>query len=61
MESEPDYKFEIVLIGDSGVGKTSILRRYTTEEFSLHFDTTIGVDYRTKTLKIGSSMVQVHY
>lgn len=43
-----DYQLKVVLIGDSGVGKSSILLRYTDDRFSDHQPTTIGVDFKTK-------------
>ena len=42
-EEEYDLLFKIVLIGDSGVGKSNILTRYTRNEFNLESKTTIGV------------------
>lgn len=43
-----EYQLKVVLIGDSGVGKSSILLRYTDDRFSDHQATTIGVDFKTK-------------
>jgi len=43
-----DYLFKIVLIGDSGVGKSNILARYTKNEFNLESKATIGVEFATK-------------
>lgn len=59
MEAEYDYLFKIVLIGDAGVGKTSIVRRYTDGIFTSAGIPTIGVDFCIKTLQIGSSAVKV--
>lgn len=47
---EYDYLFKILLIGSSGVGKSSILLRYTDDEFNSHWMSTIGVDFKVKTL-----------
>lgn len=47
-----DEIVKIVLIGDSGVGKTSILRRITDDDFSNNFISTIGVDFKIITYKI---------
>ena len=38
-----DYLLKLVLIGDSGVGKSNILTRYTKDEFNLHSLATVGV------------------
>lgn len=38
----------VVLIGDSGVGKTNLLSRYTRNEFDAESKTTIGVEFSTR-------------
>ena len=40
-----DYTFKIVLIGDSGVGKSCILLRWADDQFNENFYATIGVDF----------------
>jgi len=45
-----DHLFKILLIGDSGVGKSSILSRYADDTFSFDSHTTIGVDFKIKTV-----------
>jgi len=49
-EEEYDYLFKIVLIGDSGVGKSNLLSRFTKNEFNLESKTTIGVEFATKSI-----------
>ena len=44
--------FKILTIGNSGVGKTSILKRYVEGKFPKHHLTTIGIDYLSKDLTI---------
>jgi len=53
-----DYLFKIVLIGDSGVGKSNILSRFTRKEFNLDSKTTIGVEFAQKTLNIDGKIVR---
>jgi Ras-related protein Rab-11A len=44
------YCTAVVLIGDSGVGKTNLLSRFTRNEFNLESKSTIGVEFATKTI-----------
>ena len=55
VDHEYDYLFKIVLIGDSGVGKSNILSRFTRNEFCLESKSTIGVEFATRTLQVVSS------
>lgn len=43
-----DYLFKVVMIGDSGVGKSNLLLRYTKSDFNMVSKTTIGVEFATK-------------
>ncbi|KAH7099125.1 ras-domain-containing protein [Auriculariales sp. MPI-PUGE-AT-0066] len=55
-----DYLFKVVIIGDSGAGKTNMLSRFTKDEFSLESRTTIGVDFATHYTKIQEKVVRAH-
>jgi small GTP-binding protein len=48
MDDKDHYIFKIVLLGNSGVGKTSIVSQYVLNKYSLYQETTIGVDFKTK-------------
>ncbi|MQM02681.1 hypothetical protein Taro_035453 [Colocasia esculenta] len=52
LEEEYDYLFKVVLIGDSGVGKSNLLSRFTRNEFCLESKSTIGVEFATRTLRL---------
>ncbi|KAG1061292.1 hypothetical protein G6F42_027717 [Rhizopus arrhizus] len=54
-DDEYDYLFKLVLIGDSGVGKSNLLSRFTTNEFNLESKSTIGVEFATKNIEIGTT------
>lgn len=57
-EENYDYLFKIVLIGDSGVGKSNILSRFTRGEFSLESKSTIGVEFATKSVNVEGKTVK---
>ncbi|CAM9536816.1 unnamed protein product, partial [Choristocarpus tenellus] len=42
---------KVVLIGDSGVGKSNLLSRFTRNEFNLESKSTIGVEFATKSIQ----------
>ncbi|XP_072840142.2 ras-related protein Rab-25 [Pogona vitticeps] len=58
--SEDDYNFvfKVVLIGESGVGKTNLLSRFTRNEFNHDSRTTIGVEFSTRTILVGDALVK---
>lgn len=47
-----DFIFKIVLLGDSGVGKSNLVFRFTKNEFNKDSKSTIGVEFATKTVQI---------
>lgn len=47
-----------MISGDSGVGKTNLLSRFTKNEFNLESKPTIGVEFATKTLKVAGKFVK---
>ncbi|KNB46831.1 RAS-like protein [Blastocystis sp. subtype 4] len=58
MDDRYDYLYKIVLIGDSNVGKTNILSRFTKDEFSLDSKATVGVEFSSKCVKINNSIIK---
>jgi GTPase SAR1 family protein len=46
--STADYFLKILILGDTGVGKSSILSSYTDREFPKHIVGTAGIDHRVK-------------
>lgn len=47
-DGEYDYLIKLLALGDSGVGKTTFLYRYTDNKYSRKFTTTVGIDFREK-------------
>ncbi|KAE8289170.1 Ras-related protein Rab-11A Precursor [Larimichthys crocea] len=57
-EDEYDYLFKVVLIGDSGVGKSNLLSRFTRNEFNLESKSTIGVEFATRSIQVEGKTVK---
>lgn len=55
---EYDYLFKVVMIGDSGVGKSNLLSRFTRNEFKLDTRSTIGVEFATRTVEIDGKKIK---
>jgi len=59
MEKPIQYMFKIILIGDSGVGKTSLMTRYTDMSFIKSPLSTIGVDFKIRTIDVDDTRVKL--
>ncbi|CAL9105157.1 RAB GTPase [Musa troglodytarum] len=57
-DEEYDYLFKVVLIGDSGVGKSNLLSRFARNEFSIESKSTIGVEFATRTVHVDDKVVK---
>uniref|UniRef100_A0A1I7UI61 Ras-related protein Rab-25 n=1 Tax=Caenorhabditis tropicalis TaxID=1561998 RepID=A0A1I7UI61_9PELO len=57
-DEEYDYLFKVVLIGDSGVGKSNLLARFTKRDFDLETKSTIGVEFATRSMEIEGKKVK---
>ncbi|XP_060063031.1 uncharacterized protein LOC132543533 [Ylistrum balloti] len=54
-----DYLFKYLLIGDSGVGKSSLLLRFADDVFSETYISTIGVDFKIRTVNLEGKTVRL--
>uniref|UniRef100_A0A0X3NZU5 Ras-related protein Rab-1 n=1 Tax=Schistocephalus solidus TaxID=70667 RepID=A0A0X3NZU5_SCHSO len=54
-----DQLFKLMLIGDSGVGKTCILFRFVEDSFSSSFISTIGIDFKIKTVELEDQRIKL--
>ena len=61
MESpdQPDFLFKMLLIGNSGVGKSCLLVRYAENSFNENFFNTIGVDFKIKTISLDNQNIKL--
>ena len=56
---KPLRKIKILLLGDSGVGKTSLIHRYTKDDFNPSLVGTVGVDFKVKKVHIDGETVNL--
>lgn len=52
------YVSTVVLIGDSGVGKSNLLSRFTRNEFNLESKSTIGVEFATRSIQVDGKTIK---
>ncbi|KAG6421379.1 hypothetical protein SASPL_117930 [Salvia splendens] len=57
-DDDYDYLFKLVLIGDSGVGKSNLLSRFTRNEFNLESKSTIGVEFATRSIRVDDKIIK---
>jgi Ras-related protein Rab-18 len=58
-QQQYDQLYKVLLVGDSGVGKSSILIRYTEDSFADDVPATIGVDFKTKFVALGDRRIKL--
>eukprot|EP01054_Gregarina_sp_Poly1_P011427 Gregarina_sp_Poly_1__11426@NODE_976_length_5498_cov_252_990794_g689_i0_p4_GENE_NODE_976_length_5498_cov_252_990794_g689_i0NODE_976_length_5498_cov_252_990794_g689_i0_p4_ORF_typecomplete_len142_score9_96Ras/PF00071_22/2_4e54Roc/PF08477_13/6e28Arf/PF00025_21/6_9e21SRPRB/PF09439_10/1_4e09Gtr1_RagA/PF04670_12/5e09MMR_HSR1/PF01926_23/3_7e06GTP_EFTU/PF00009_27/4_3e05Septin/PF00735_18/0_00014AIG1/PF04548_16/0_00029RsgA_GTPase/PF03193_16/0_15RsgA_GTPase/PF03193_16/6_9e02RsgA_GTPase/PF03193_16/32AAA_22/P len=59
MGPEYDYLFKLLLIGDSGVGKSCLLLRFADDNYTESYISTIGVDFKIRTIELESKTVKL--
>ena len=59
MNRDYDHLFKLVLIGDSNAGKSCLLLRFADDSFTDSYITTIGVDFRFKTITADKKNIQL--
>uniref|UniRef100_A0A0K0D3Y4 Ras-related protein Rab-30 n=1 Tax=Angiostrongylus cantonensis TaxID=6313 RepID=A0A0K0D3Y4_ANGCA len=55
-----NHVFKVVLVGNTTVGKTSLVQKFTQNIFSIDQQATIGVDFWLKTLKVDNDLIKLH-
>ncbi|XP_050527756.1 ras-related protein Rab-1A [Daktulosphaira vitifoliae] len=59
MSPDYDYLFKLLLIGDSGVGKSCLLLRFADDTYTDSYISTIGVDFKIRTIKLDNKTVKL--
>jgi len=57
--SKPDHQFKILMIGESGVGKSALLSRFVDNQFDTNFISTIGVDFKIHYMKVDQQDIKL--
>jgi len=57
--SQYDYLIKLLLIGDSGVGKSCLLLRFSDDTFTTNFITTIGIDFKIRTIELDGKRIKL--
>ncbi len=57
--TEYDYLFKVLLIGDSGVGKSCLLLRFADDTYTESHISTIGVDFKIKTVELDNKVIKL--
>ena len=54
-----DFIFKVIIIGDTGVGKTNMILRFSENNFKENYVATIGVDFKIKTISLGDKRIRL--
>ena len=54
-----DYSFKFILVGDTGVGKTSVINRFVENRFDNNHSFTVGVEFASKNIVINGKVIKM--
>lgn len=57
--SDYDYTFKLIILGDSGVGKSNILSQYISHIFQKDSKSTVGVEFGSKQIKLNDKVINL--
>jgi Ras-related protein Rab-1A len=57
--TEYDYLFKLIIIGDTGIGKSCLLNRFADDVYTDAYISTIGVDFKIRTIEIGGRVCKL--
>jgi len=57
--SDYDHLFKLLIVGDSGVGKSSLLLRFTDDTFTDDFISNTGVDFKIRTVSLDGKVIKL--
>ena len=58
-EVKEDYKLKVVVVGDSGVGKTNLIKRFISNTYNPNTKATVGVEFLSKSYKINNQVFKI--
>ena len=59
MQENYDHLYKILIIGDSGVGKSCIMSRFADDSYTESYISTIGVDFKIRTIEVLGEIVKL--
>jgi len=54
-----DHLFSIIIIGDTAVGKSSLMTKFADNKYSESYKPTIGIDFKTKKIEIDGKLIKL--
>lgn len=54
-----DYAMKFIIVGDVGVGKTSLISRFITGQFNPHHDLTVGIEFGDKKIAVNNRTIKL--
>ena len=58
-DNQGEFLAKVIIVGDSGVGKTNLLTRYCDNTFEDNYVATVGVDFKLKVVDIEGTRVRL--